>query len=191
MCIQGLVYKIIHLDSNICYIGSTCDSVSGRWRTHKYGYKRWTDNKGKCNTIAIYPHFEQYGIDRFKMVSIKSYEVVDRDHLRVYEQLHINRNKCVNQYAALQLVSRKCMSKHFTHEYRKQNKQMIADHAKKYQASNKQKISEYRKKYQEANKVAIAERRNIKVQCECGAIVTKCNISTHKKSQRHINALTS
>lgn len=189
MCIIGFVYKIIHLDSNICYIGSTCDSISGRWRTHKNGYNRWIGNKDQLRTVSIYPYFEQHGIDRFKMILIKSYEVVDIDHLRAYEQLSINRTKCINRFAALQLVSRTCMSKHYAREYRNRNKLMIASQNKKYLSSNKQKHSEYLKKYSEANKEAIAARRSIKVECECGAILSKSNLPKHKRSQKHLKGI--
>jgi len=50
----GRVYKIIHLDSSLCYIGSTCDTLPGRWRTHKNAYKTWLSDKDKYNSVALH-----------------------------------------------------------------------------------------------------------------------------------------
>lgn len=177
MCIQGHIYKIIHLDSNITYIGSTCDSISGRWRTHKSGYKNWLNDKEKYNPVAIYPYFEKYSIDRFKMILIKSYDVYDKHQLKVYEQLVINRTKCVNTNAAMQLISVRCMVKHFN------ILRSVKD--KLYREANKQSINERGKEYYQANKDKIL----VKVTCECGAQIRKSCLARHRKSAKCIALL--
>ncbi len=80
-------------------------------------------------------------------------------------------------------------------KYREANKEAIADRNKKYYEANKEAIAEQAKKYREANKEAIAERakqrKKEKVKCECGSLVSKGNISTHNKTIKHQNYLTS
>jgi hypothetical protein len=46
---------------------------------------------------------------------------------------------------------------------------------------------EYKKKYREKNKKEISEKVKVKVECPCGSIVSKGNLATHKKSQKHQN----
>ena len=205
----GHVYKIIHLDSNIQYIGSTCNTTRDRWSKHKNNYKKWLSNKEKNSGIAIYPYFEQYSIDRFKMILIKSYEIVDKKHLYAMEQLAMNRTKCVNQQAALQLISTTCMARHFNiinsekerkKIYREANRDKLSerrklyyeanrDKSKEYYQQNKQSISKYKKEYRETNREKISEQKSVKVTCECGAQVTKGSLSRHKKSDKCIAAL--
>ena len=93
----GRIYKIIDRQSDICYIGSTCSDLKLRWSRHKDGYRRWLEGDKKYN-VSIYQYLEEYGIDRFKMILIKEYEVEDKTHLTAYEQLWINkfRKTCIN-----------------------------------------------------------------------------------------------
>lgn len=97
----GIVYRIICLiDPAINYIGSTSSPLRFRWQEHKKDYKKWKgENRGKSG-CSIYKYFELYGIEKFKILPIKEYEVIDRFHLRAYEQLWINRTNCVNSLSA-------------------------------------------------------------------------------------------
>ena len=208
----GRIYKVQHLDSNLCYIGSTCNAVRDRWRSHKKDFGQWIKDNQKVRTISLYPYLEQYGIDRFKMLLIKEYEIVDKNQLRVYEQLAINRTKsCCNMRAALQLVNTNCMAKHYTQliaehkrEYRKVNKVMIAEKRREYRKVNKVMITEKqsdryqenqqairgkKNEYYQKNKQSILAKAAIKVICECGIESRKDNLSRHQKSAKHIKLL--
>ena len=88
----GKIYKIIHNQSNICYVGSTCNELRQRWQEHK----RHSTNE-KVRKLSIYKYFEQYGIENFKIILIKEYEVIDRKHLEAYEQLWISKLKAINK----------------------------------------------------------------------------------------------
>ena len=94
----GRIYKIIHLDSNICYVGSTFNTTRDRWREHKSSFIKYKKNKQKYG-ISVFKYFEQYGVERFKMILIKEYLVCDKYHLKMYEQMHINKLKkcCINR----------------------------------------------------------------------------------------------
>ena len=96
----GHIYKIICcIDSSFCYIGSTFNQLRHRFQTHKCKYKM--NEKG----VAIYKYFDKYGIENFKIIKIKSYNVYrshnkDHLHLKVYETLWINKTKnCINKIA--------------------------------------------------------------------------------------------
>ena len=103
MYINGHIYRIICLiHPKIQYVGSTFNELRHRWQSHKSDYKKYLNGGREC---AIYPYFEQYGIENFKMIKIKDYIVYaenkkDHKHLSAYEQLWINKLKCVNKNAA-------------------------------------------------------------------------------------------
>jgi len=184
----GNVYKIIcKLDSDIVYIGSTFNSLRNRWQTHKQDYKSYLDRKHSC--VSIYPYFEKFGIENFKIIRIKEYECYrgnrsDRKHLNVYEQLWISKTKnCVNKVNPFNLLKyntdvmreyykeyrkeyyekNKEQKKEYQKEYSKKNKEKISENQKEYYEKNREKLSqyqkEYRKEYYEKNKDEISEKK--------------------------------
>ena len=186
----GRIYKIQHLDSSLCYIGSTCNTIRDRWRMHKKRYGVWIKNKDKYVTISLYPYLEQYGEDRFQTLLVKEYQVADKNQLRVYEQLAINRTKsCCNQNAALQLINTISMAKHYRHTH----KDEISNRMKEYYQANKQGRSHRAKEYYQANKDAICNRVKeygaTRVMCECGTESSKNNITAHRKTAKHARLL--
>jgi len=103
--VDGHIYIIrCRTKPKIFYIGSTYSSLSKRWEQHKAQYRRGT------NDMSIYPHFEEHGLDNFCLELIKTYKVVkthhtDSKHLRMYEQLHINKlKKCCNKKSPFKLI---------------------------------------------------------------------------------------
>ena len=98
---QGIIYRIICLTHpEIQYIGSTFNQLRWRWQQHKGKYKQYL--KGKGRECSIYPYFTQYGIKNFKIIKIKDYiayreNQTDNKHLSAYEQLWINKLKCINK----------------------------------------------------------------------------------------------
>jgi len=171
---EGNVYIIICiLNPKIKYVGSTFNQVRHRWQQHK---SRFEKGHRSC---SIYKYFEEYGIENFQMKLLKKYQVYsehnkDWTHLRVYEQLWINKLKCVNQHNVLtfdfmERIQKKEYKKEYIlenaeklSEYRKQynkaNAEKNSERRKKYREQNKEKFAEWRKKYREQNKEKIAER---------------------------------
>lgn len=167
----GRIYKVQHLDSDLCYIGSTCNTIRDRWRMHKNAFGQWIrGNKDYC-TVALYPYLERYGVDRFKILLIKEYEIADKQQLRAYEQLAISRTKLsCNLNAALQLISTNCMTRH-------------------YCIVNKARANDRTRKYYQANKDTVLQKAATRVMCECGTESRKDSLTTHRKTAKHARLL--
>jgi len=183
----GKVYMIIKIDDpTVNYVGSTFTTLRQRWQKHKITY-----NNG-YNSCSIKEYFDKYGIDKFKIILIKEYEVYaenqkDTKQLRAYEQLWINKfklkNCCINKHNALDLLKRvyikqyRKLNKEKAKEYRKVNKEKISKQKKEWYQVNKKKILEQKKEYREANKE--------KVECPiCNSIVQKSGLSKHQKTKK-------
>ncbi len=196
----GTVYKIIcKLDSDIVYIGSTFNSLRNRWQHHKALYKSYLEGKEKI-AITIFPYFEKIGIENFKIIQINEYECYrenrsDRRHLNVYEQLWINKTRCVNKVNPFNLLKYNTnVIREYQKEYREKNKDKIREYhennkeqrkeyyeknkeqrkeyyeknkeqRKEYNEKNKENYKEYQKEYRKKNKDKIREKNKEKVEC--------------------------
>ncbi len=76
----GRVYKIIHTQTNIIYVGSTFNSLRDRFYRHKSQYKLWLTNNETIG-LSIYSYFKEHDFNQFKIILIKDYNVIDRNHL--------------------------------------------------------------------------------------------------------------
>jgi hypothetical protein len=182
-------------DVDIRYIGSTFNLLRYRWSIHKSKYKI---QKG----CSIYPYFDKYGIESFKIQLIKEYKVYadhdkDHKHLSVYEQLWINKLKCVNKQAAFTIPFIQKIKKLISiKKYRENNKETITISSKKYRNNNKEKEARRHKKYNEENKEKVAiskkkkyEKNKEKVTCECGAIFDKSHLTRHQLTKKHMKRM--
>jgi hypothetical protein len=175
-----MIYYVF--DSKIRYIGSSMNKKTrDRWNRHKQDYKRYL--KGKCKGIvSIYPYFKKYGIEKFKFEVLKKYDVCDKDNLRMYEQLWMNKLNCVNKSSSFQPLFKQ-RDKRNQKTYRENNKKKIALKDKKYYENNKEKIKEYQKQYRENNKDKLKQ----KIYCyDCDCYVVKHTIKRHYKSIKHL-----
>lgn len=164
---NGKIYKIIHTQSDIVYIGSTMNELRVRFNQHK------TNNYNKC---AIRDLITQYGQEQFKIILIKEYKVIDKKHLLAYEQLWINKLKCINTNNTLFI---KKISKR---NYYNKNKEQILKYQKEYAIKNKEYISNYNAKYHEINDI----KRKEKIYCEvCKYEFVKRELNRHNQSSRH------
>ena len=151
----GRVYKIIARQGDEVYVGSTFNTTRDRFRKHKDDYKRWKDDGMK--KVLVYDMFDKYGPDNCLMVLIQEYEVIDRRHLEVYENLWIKKLKSINNKEPCGGILRK-----------------------QYYKNNKDKI----KQYYEDNKDKINEKVECKI---CNILTTKRSINRHNKTKKHID----
>lgn len=197
---KGHIYKIIcKVDEKFCYIGSTFNRLSKRMESHRGHYNKWINGtlKTKC---SCFHYFQKYGIENFKIILIKSYDVIrthnkDTRHLRAYETLWYNKTKCVNKNAPIRYLS-----KEQSKAYRENNKEHIAEKKKKWCENNKEQIAKkdkvYRennkehyvkkvKEYRENNKEKIKTRTSEKIKCDkCGILYGRANMARHQRSKK-------
>ena len=161
----GHIYKIIcTVDEKFCYIGSTFNRLGKRFEKHRCLYKRWSDGE-ITKSCSCFPFFKKHGVENFKIVLIKSYEVCrehvkDRRHLEAYETLWICRTKCCNVNMPIRYL-------------------------------NKEQFKQRYKKYYEVNREQILERANQKIECECGCMISRAHIPRHRKTKKHIDLMAS
>jgi len=184
----GRVYRIICLSNpEIQYVGSTYDTLRNRLQAHKKSCK----NKN----ISLYEYIKKdpLGWDNYKMVLIKEYivyrdNVKDTKHLRAYEQLWMNKLKCVNKcfnfvpecvknfniQIYLQNNKEKIAEKQKI--YCQKNNKIIAEKHKVYFQKNKEIISAQSKVYHQANKDKLVEKRKIYLQNNKGKLTEQQKI---------------
>tara|TARA_R110000823_G_C15775121_1_gene484483 strand:+ start:261 stop:830 length:570 start_codon:yes stop_codon:yes gene_type:complete len=170
---KGHIYIIFcNVNPKIYYVGSTFNELKQRWRGHKKDYN------AKKKNCSIYKYFYEYGIQNFTMKLIKSYDVYrennkDAKHLRVYEQLWINkfRNSC-NQIHSFNPLPKLIIRIHYEKNIKK-----LLEYYKKYYYDNKEKIKERKKNYREEIKK--------KYTCECGSILSIGKKARHIKTKKH------
>ena len=63
---NGKIYKIVDAGYNLCYYGSTVQSLANRMAGHRINYIRYQHNraKKKCAVVEI---FDTYGVDNCKI----------------------------------------------------------------------------------------------------------------------------
>ena len=199
---KGQIYKIIDNDYNLCYIGSTCESLSKRFERHKAKYRRV--QKGHKMDTTSFVIFDKYGIDNCKIEWIEDYPCDTRKELQSREGYYIERSKCVNRYIAgrtreewleeHQEQYKASKAKHYQH-----NKEQYKDRAKQHRLNNPEHCKEVKRQYQEKNKDKIKEthktyyennkhkwdRYKEQYTCECGSVLALTSKSDHLKSKKH------
>ena len=142
-------------------------------KDHKYRYNKYL--KDGILNMSTHPFYDKYGIQSFRIVLIKSYKVCsvsnwDNTHLKVYEQLWLNKTKkAVNLYKAFNPLAK--LDENI--------------HQNKYYQNNKEEICEKKKKWYQNNKEKVLEKMKEKRTCECGINITRSNLSAHKKTKKH------
>lgn len=207
----GKIYKIIHTQTNTCYVGSTFNTLRDRWAHHKNHFKDYLCKKG--DNVAIFKYFKEFGVENFKIILIKEYIVIDRIHLEMYEQLWINKLNPVNitnpfnimyevykkQHRQAKYQENKDYYKNKGKEYREKNNELIKMKKKEYYEANKDKILKKDKEYREKNIEKQKQRdkkyydsvKDKKIMCECGTEIQYVNRFKHQQTKKHFTLLNS
>jgi hypothetical protein len=176
----GKIYKIIHNQSDIVYIGSTFNRLSDRFNQHKSNYNSWLNKKH--NKISIFKYFKEFGIENFKIILIKEYLVADRKQLQAYEALWINKLKSCNNNNSFHWLSGNNHNK----LYYENNKTILAEKQKIYYRFNIDKFKEYEK-----TKRVRPKEFYEKVECLCGGKYQNRCRWQHERSKKHIEYINS
>ena len=169
---RGFTYYIKDkINKDLVYYGSSeLPTLEDRMKCHLNNFNSWKKNKGRyCSSFKVL-ELSNYEYDTIEVVYYDT-----KYDLRQHERLLIEGQVCVNMVIPNRTVK----------EWNIDNKEKI----KQYYIDNKEKLNEYSKQYWIDNKDKLAENRNQKITCECGCIVSKQNISTHRKSKKHIKLM--
>lgn len=157
------------------YIGSTTTPLSKRYYAHKNHWKRYQE--GKVHYVKANDIIDHGNSD---IILLESFPCANSDELHARERFWIENTPCIN----LNMPSRT------GNEHYHQFKEVYSSKRKEYRELHHDRIRKREKERYEQNKNAISERRKQPMTCECGSVVTRCNILAHRKTQRHLLLLT-
>ena len=69
--------------------------------------------------------------------------------------------------------------------YYDNNKEQILERKHEYYIDNQTQLIDKKKRYYTLNRDIILQRNNRKVKCDCGSIITFCNLKRHFLSNKH------
>ncbi len=186
---MATIYKIYCRDNKItdCYVGST-EAYNKRYNKHNSSCNNTNDPK---YNYKVYKFIRANGgMDNFIIEQIIDCNVEDRYDAELYyfKLFKATLNTIYPKRSDKQywIDNRQKISEQ-RKQYRENNKQTITEQQKQYYENNKETILEKTKQYRENNK----EKRKIKIECECGSLVRKSDISKHRKSIKHQNYINS
>jgi hypothetical protein len=160
------IYKLV--GGGLTYYGSTCSTLTRRLCGHK---SKFATGKLKATSKLLFDTR-----DEVKIFLVEKFPCADRMELNARERWYIEQNDCVNKNIPTRTDK----------EYRDANKEQI----KEKREMNKEYFKHYRELNKDKIKEQISKRRSEKITCECGALVSKCNILRHRTSKRHILSTT-
>ena len=177
---NGKIYKIISFDNpDICYIGSTVQTLCKRFGGHVANYKQYlkADKTKKYTTsckMVCYPDARIYLIEQYPCDNKSELERREGQIIKEYMKDDDLENP-VNCFIAGRTKK----------EYYIDNQNEIKERTKHYHINNYDKVKERVKQYHINNKETINEKRKIKVNCEyCDKCVRKQDIKRHHRTIR-------
>ena len=204
---NACIYAIRSFQTDDIYIGSTCNDIKTRFRSHKGAYNSWL--KGK---YAYYASFELLQYDDAYVELVEKYPCNDKRELEKREGEIIRETEnCINKQVAGRTMeeyyyyqkenntevykkqlekSREYSKKQYDNktdeekkEYYEENKDTILKKAKEKYKNNYNNIKEKQKDYQKQ----YYEEHKEKITCICGVVCRKADIKKHERSKKHLS----
>jgi hypothetical protein len=195
---QGKIYTIRCLtDNTLIYVGSTTQPLYKRLADHK-SYNKTETNRLIYKTINN--DWDNWYIELHSLYPCSCKEELCRREGEIIREIGTlnmdiaGRTKKEWREDNILLVSVKDKEKYEKNkdkileqkkEYYENNKDGVLKKNKNYRINNKDKILEHKKEYYENNKNKILKQHKEKIICECGCIITKCDIAKHRRTQKH------
>jgi len=159
---KGLIYKIVCNDITITNIYV---GSTTDFTIRKYNHKSCSNNEnGKLYNMKIYQTInDNGGWDNWTMIEIEKYPCKNKREAEEREEYWRRHfNAKLNTIKAYTTVEERLESEKYTQKIR-----------------------------YERNRLNILKKLSQRVPCECGSYVPKYNLSTHRKTKRHLNYLNS
>ena len=94
---KGKVYKIYSpSDFELCYVGSTTQTLSARMKGHRRSYRDWIKGDLRILTTSFLL-FEKYGLDNCIIELIENYPCESREELHRKEGEYVLKLNCINR----------------------------------------------------------------------------------------------
>jgi len=139
---KGSIYKIVCNNTELIYIGSTCQPLhqrlSGHVRSYKFG--------------RYYSSGEIIANANYSIILIEEYPCENKQQLLRKEREYIDSMDCVNKYRKFVSIEEKKEKKK---KYRELNKDKLKEYHKEYKNTNKDVIIEKNKEHYNNNKDTI------------------------------------
>jgi hypothetical protein len=185
------IYKIIDLETNECYIGSTTIALSQRLAQHVSTYKSYLN--GKSVYVTSFKIIEQGNYD---IVLIELFPCNNKEELHARESHYCQSITCVNMIKNQGLINvlggKKEYNKQYTFNHKEHKKQYDElyrkehmDQSKQYYKANIDHITEKSKQYNVDNKEKIKKHNNTVLICQCGCSYNRSNKLRHERSNKH------
>ena len=210
-----VIYKIQHINNpELLYVGSTTDFTK-----RKYQHKWYCSNdNAKEYNYKLYQMIRENGNwDMFNMVVIKPFPCQNKRDAEAEEDKVMREMKATlnsirafitpeerieiaRQYYTENIDKIAENKKQYYLEHRDEmaerrkkyylgHKEQIAEQIKQYRLEHRDKILERNKQYRLEHRDKILERNKQNITCECGCIITQCNLPRHKRSLKHQDLL--
>ena len=173
------IYKLFEEETGYFYIGSTCQSLSKRYYTHKCDAIRQPERK-------VYKCYNSLGWENVKITLIEEHFLDNKEQLlreenRVIE-MYLNDEKCLNSKRAIFNEEEYKKEQNIKHKiYNKNNPERYKQWNHTYYEKNKDKL----KNYYDENRESVLQRMNERYICGCGAENSHCNRRRHERSKKH------
>lgn len=180
-------------NDDLHYVGSTARTLKERLSGHRSDYFQYLD--GKCHYKSSY---EVIKMGKHDIKLIENFpcdtkaELVAREYEIIKEYKALYADKCVN----IDGVNPKQTDDEYYQKardrakaYYVENKAECKEKMRQSYVDNKEQRLAQVKAYREANHDKIMAKLLTQVECECGDKIAKCNLTRHKKTQRHLNNL--
>jgi hypothetical protein len=167
---KGKIYTLrCRTDDNLIYVGSTIQALCERLAQHKC---RGNDNKNKNRLVytTINNEWDKWYIELYELYPCNCKEELSKREGEIIRQIATLNSRIEGR----------------THkEYYLDNKERLnIINTNNYQ-NNKEEIKLKFKERYNNNKEELKK----KITCECGCIISKHHLNSHKKTQRHTNFL--
>ena len=166
---KSKIYIITNSIDDETYIGSTTDTLKGRWRGHIYNSR---NGIGKNN--KFYEHMIRIGTCMFHICLLEEYPCTSVAELELKEAEWIKRQGTLN------LV----VPKRTKTQWDLDNPGKRKEYSKKWRNEHPEYRTEYHKEYRKTNNLEQLKAYHMeKIKCECGCEVRRGGIATHRKSE--------
>ena len=194
---NGKIYSIRSYQTDMIYIGSTCQELCNRLSQHRTNYKNYLLKKSRYISSFKLLEYDDYYIELIEEYPCDNKRQLNRREGDIIRQTENCINKCIAGRTNKEYkTDNKDKIKEFQKEYRENNKDKIKeyrennkDKIKEYRENNKDKIKEFQKEYRENNKEIIKDQQTQPYACECGKTIRHYKKSVHFKTAYHLNKI--